>query len=117
MYSTVNYTLRAAVQKAQERNIQQFINTVIRDCFIKQHIKKDFSASLIHRHYDLATDERNKESDGKAVASKNLDRIYPSAPVTAVPAPGIAHDICHHPNDVCETFDRVHDRASASKEI
>lgn len=35
--------------------------------------------SLIHRHYDLATDERNVESDGKTVASKDLDGIYPSS--------------------------------------
>ncbi|KFY91583.1 hypothetical protein V500_04590 [Pseudogymnoascus sp. VKM F-4518 (FW-2643)] len=76
VYNTVNHTLRAAVQKAQERNIQAPISTSICDCFIKHHIEKDFSASLIHRHYDLVTDEQNVESDGKFVASKDLDGIY-----------------------------------------
>ncbi|KJZ76554.1 hypothetical protein HIM_03890 [Hirsutella minnesotensis 3608] len=56
---------------------QNAINTVIRDCFLKYNVEKDFSACLIHRHFDLGPDERNIEEAGLATASKNFDNIYP----------------------------------------
>ncbi|KFZ25113.1 hypothetical protein V502_00407 [Pseudogymnoascus sp. VKM F-4520 (FW-2644)] len=79
VYNAVNHTLRLATQKFAERNAQPLVNTIIRDCFLKHHTEADFSASLIHRHYDLSPDERNVEADGKAVASKDLDGLYPSS--------------------------------------
>jgi hypothetical protein len=79
VYNTVNYTLGVAVSKAQERNIQPIINTAVRDVFLKHNVEKEYSACLIHRHYDLAADERNVETDGKAVASNDLTDLYPSS--------------------------------------
>ncbi|KFY47337.1 hypothetical protein V495_02002 [Pseudogymnoascus sp. VKM F-4514 (FW-929)] len=79
VYNTVNHTLRIACQKAEERNIQPVINTAIREVFLKHNVEKNYSACLIHRHYDLAADERNVEQDGKAVASKDYTGLYPSS--------------------------------------
>lgn len=79
VYNTVNHTLYVACQKAEERNIQPVINTAVREAFLKHNVEEDYSACLIHRHYDLAADERNVESDGKAVASKDLAGLYPSS--------------------------------------
>lgn len=79
VYNTVNHTLFIACQKAEERNIQPVINTAVRDVFLKHNVEEDYSACLIHRHYDLAADERNVEADGKAVASKDFTGLYPSS--------------------------------------
>lgn len=79
VYNTVNYTLYAAINKARARDIQPIINTAVRECFLKHNVEKDYSACLIHRHYDLAADERNVEADGKAVASKDFTGLYPSS--------------------------------------
>ncbi|OBT44157.1 hypothetical protein VE00_04822 [Pseudogymnoascus sp. WSF 3629] len=79
VYNTVNHTLFIACQKAEERNIQPVINTAVREVFLKHNVEDDYSACLIHRHYDLAADERNVEADGKAVASKDFTGLYPSS--------------------------------------
>lgn len=79
VYNTVNHTLRVACQKAEERNIQPVINTTVREVFLKHNVEDDYSACLIHRHYDLSADERNVEADGKAVASKDFTGLYPSS--------------------------------------
>ncbi|OBT38665.1 hypothetical protein VE00_11093, partial [Pseudogymnoascus sp. WSF 3629] len=79
VYNTVSHTLYVACQKAEERNIQPVINTAVREVFLKHNVEDDYSACLIHRHYDLAADERNVESDGKAVASKDFTGLYPSS--------------------------------------
>jgi hypothetical protein len=52
---------------------------VIRDCFLKYNVEGILSACIVHRHYDLASNERNVESDGKAVASNDFDGLYPSS--------------------------------------
>ncbi|KFY33663.1 hypothetical protein V494_07438 [Pseudogymnoascus sp. VKM F-4513 (FW-928)] len=79
VYNSVNHSLRVACQKAVERNIQPTINTAVREIFLKHNVEEHYSAFLIHRHYDLAADERNVESDGKAVASKDFTGLYPSS--------------------------------------
>jgi len=56
---------------------QQAVNTVIRDCFLNHGVETEFSACILHKHYDLAENERNVEYHGKAIGTTNLDGIYP----------------------------------------
>jgi hypothetical protein len=56
---------------------QTAINTVVRDCFLSHGVEREISACVIHKHYELAENERNVEVNGKAAASTNLDGIYP----------------------------------------
>ncbi|KAL2818724.1 hypothetical protein BDW59DRAFT_175072 [Aspergillus cavernicola] len=72
-------SLRAATKTFVSRNTQHFINTVIRDCFLKHNVQKAFSVCLLHRHFDLDQDKRNIEEDSQAVALTNLDNIYSSS--------------------------------------
>ncbi|ELR02060.1 hypothetical protein VC83_08529 [Pseudogymnoascus destructans] len=44
-------------------------STPVREVFLKHNVEEDYSACLIHRHYDLAANKCNVEADGKAVAS------------------------------------------------
>jgi hypothetical protein len=69
-------SLHAATETFDSRNVQHFINTVIRDCFLKYNVHKIFSACLLHRHFDLNSDERNIEEDGQAIASTNFDNAH-----------------------------------------
>lgn len=55
---------------------QQAVNTVIRDCFLNYGVETEFSACIVHKHYDLAENERNVEYHGKATGTTNLDGIY-----------------------------------------
>ncbi|OBT83517.1 hypothetical protein VE02_07369 [Pseudogymnoascus sp. 03VT05] len=79
VYNTVNHTLHVACEKAEGRNIQPVINAAVCEVFLKHKVEEDYSECLIHRHYDLAADERNVEADGKAVASKDFTGLYPSS--------------------------------------
>ncbi|KAL2814884.1 hypothetical protein BDW59DRAFT_167025 [Aspergillus cavernicola] len=69
-------SLRTATDTFVSRNAQHFINTLIRDCFLKHNVQKAFSACLLHRHFDLNQYERNIEEDSQAAASTNLDDIH-----------------------------------------
>jgi len=59
----------------KEVKAQDVVNVQIRDCFLKHAVEGNFSACMVHRHFDLKPDERNIEKDGKAVASSDLDDI------------------------------------------
>ncbi|KAF7593659.1 hypothetical protein BBP40_011065 [Aspergillus hancockii] len=69
-------SLHAATENFDSRNVQNAINTVIRDCFLRHNVQKQFSACLLHRHFDLKPDERNIEENGRAAASTNFNNIY-----------------------------------------
>jgi hypothetical protein len=69
-------SLHAATATFDARNVQHYINTVIRDCFLKYKVHKVFSACLLHRHFNLNPDERNIEEDGQATASTDFDNTY-----------------------------------------
>lgn len=69
-------SLRSAIETFNSRNAQHYINTVIRDCFLKHGVEKTFSACIVHRHFDLNPGERNIEENNQAVASTNFNNIH-----------------------------------------
>ncbi|KAH8428351.1 uncharacterized protein LDX57_006052 [Aspergillus melleus] len=75
-HSGTKPSLHAAIETFNSRNVQHYINTVIRDCFLKHRVEKAFSACILHRHFDLNPGERNIEENGQAVASTNLNNIH-----------------------------------------
>lgn len=79
VYNTVTTSLKAALKKLEDKDATPFLFTQVRDCFLKHGVEKTFSAFLIHKHFDLAANERNVEMNGKAIASSDLDGILPSS--------------------------------------
>lgn len=77
-HAATNTSLHSVQALFDSKNAQSAINTFIRDCFLKHGVEKTFSACVIHRHFDLAPNERNIEENGRAIASKDLENIYPS---------------------------------------
>ena len=63
--NTIENGLQVTIARYNQRNIQPIINTSIREWFLK-HAKvcQDFSACLIHRHFGIAENERNLETNG-----------------------------------------------------
>ncbi|KAL4884861.1 hypothetical protein BJY04DRAFT_180916 [Aspergillus karnatakaensis] len=71
-------SLYEAIQGFRSSNAMQYINTVIRDCFLKHNLQKQFTACINHRHFDISPNERNiEEDDGSAFGSADLDGIIP----------------------------------------
>ncbi|KAE8147780.1 hypothetical protein BDV25DRAFT_142428 [Aspergillus avenaceus] len=69
-------SLHEATATFASRNVQHYINTVIRDCFLKHQVHKLFSVCLLHRHFDLGPNERNIEEKGQATASTDWDNTH-----------------------------------------
>ena len=79
VYHSVTLTFHAACAEFDNRNARPVVNTTIRDCFLKHGVEDQFSACLIHRHFDLSPSERNVELDGKARASNDLTSLHTSS--------------------------------------
>ncbi|KAL2839090.1 hypothetical protein BJY01DRAFT_257811 [Aspergillus pseudoustus] len=77
-HSVANPSLHDALADFHALNAMHYINTSIRDCFLRHGVEKSFTACINHRHFDLSPSERNvEEPDGRAVATTESDNITP----------------------------------------
>ncbi|KAL2785463.1 hypothetical protein BJX66DRAFT_347486 [Aspergillus keveii] len=71
-------SLHEALDAFNSTNAMHFVNTVIRDCFLRHGVEKSFTTCINHRHFDLSPSERNiEEPNGRARASTDLTDIQP----------------------------------------
>ncbi|KAL3454237.1 hypothetical protein BJX65DRAFT_302024 [Aspergillus insuetus] len=71
-------SLHEALDAFKSTNAMHYVNTIIRDCFLRHGVEKSFTACINHRHFDLSPSERNiEEPDGRARASTDLTDIQP----------------------------------------
>ncbi|KAJ0413273.1 hypothetical protein BJY00DRAFT_319945 [Aspergillus carlsbadensis] len=70
--------LNEALAAFTSTNAMHYVNTVIRECFLRHGVEKSFTACINHRHFDLSPTERNiEEPDGRTLASTDLTNIQP----------------------------------------
>jgi G:T-mismatch repair DNA endonuclease (very short patch repair protein) len=79
VYHTIKYSVDETTAAIEARDGATVIFTTLRDCFLRHHVQEQFSVCAIHRHFDLKPSERNVESNGKAMASLDLEGLHASS--------------------------------------